>query len=202
MGREPNRPRQYFYFCVALLICVTSCSVLQDINDQQQMREALARGKNLLAQGDFDQALTMFQKVLLTARDQPPADVAAYNIALVYAHPRNPHGDLYRALGAFNRMIQTYPDSPLVDQAKVWVEVLTDTEESRREVERAKRDLEKSKDEMEKTRVAIEKSKQEVDRSRAELEKTRQEIEKTKEVIEKSKQVDMEIDEKRRVRGR
>ena len=41
-----------------------------------------------------------------------------------------------------------------------------------------------------------------MDKSRLELEKTKQEMEKNKQVIEKSKKVDIEIDQKRRERGR
>ena len=41
-----------------------------------------------------------------------------------------------------------------------------------------------------------------MDKSRLELEKTKQEMEKNKQVIEKSKKVDIEIDQKRRDRGR
>lgn len=202
MGREPSRRRQYFYFCVALLIFLTGCSLLQEQSQRHEMSEALAAGNSLFARGDFDESLNMYQKVLVTARGKPPADLATYNMGLIYAHSKNPKRNLRKAMDAFDRIIRTYPDSPWVEQAKVWLGVLNDTEESKQEVEKAKQDLEQSRQELEKNRAAIEKSRQEIDKSRLELEKTKQEIEKTKQVIEKSKQVDIEIDRKRRDRGR
>jgi tetratricopeptide (TPR) repeat protein len=202
MGREPSRPRQYFYFCVALLIFLTNCSLLQEQSRRREMSEALAAGNSLFARGDFDESLNTYQKVLVAARDKPPADLATYNMGLIYAHPKNPKRNLRKAMDAFDRIIRMYPDSPWVEQAEVWRGVLNDTEESKQEVEKAKQDLEQSRQELEKNRAAIEKSRQEIDKSRLELEKTKQEIEKTKQVIEKSKQVDIEIDRKRRDRGR
>ena len=166
------------------------------------MRDSLGAADALLARGDFDGSLKAYQKILETAHDQPPADRAAYSIGLIYAHPQNPRRDLQKAIKSLDRIVRLYPDSPWVEQAKVWVRVLNEAEESKREIEQVRRDLETSREDIEKKRLAIEKSKQEVDKSRLELEKTKQEIEKTKQLMEKSKQVDIEIDQKRRERGR
>jgi tetratricopeptide (TPR) repeat protein len=201
MGGESAGPRQYFYFCVALLI-LSSCSLVSESSRQREMRDALAAGNSLLSQGNFAASLEMFQKVLVTAQDKPPGDFATYSIGLVYAHPQNPKRDLQKAMRSFDRVVRAYPNSAWVEQSKVWVGVLNDTEEAKQQAERAKQELEQSRVEAEKNRLAIEKSKQEIDKSRVELEKTKQEIEKNKQVIEKSKQVDIEIDQKRRDRGR
>jgi len=202
MGREPVRQGQYFYFCVALLISLAGCSVWQESSRGREMRDSLVTADNLFARGDFDGSLNAFQKILDAAHDRPPADRVAFSIALIYAHPANPKRDLQKAKGSLDQVIRLYPDSAWAEQAAIWVGVLNETEESKREVEQVRRDLETSQEEVEKKRLAIEKSKQEVDKSRLELEKTKQEIEKTKQVIEKSKQVDIEIDQKRRERGR
>lgn len=202
MGREPVRQGQYFYFCVALLISLVGCSLWQESSRERETRDSLVAADNLFARGDFDGSLNAFQKILDAAHDQPPADRASYSIGLIYAHPQNPKRDLQKAKRSLDRVIRLYPDSPLAEQATIWVGVLNETEASKREIEQVKRDLETSKEEVEKKQLAIEKSKQEVDKSRLELEKTKQEIEKTRQVIEKSKQVDIEIDQKRRERGR
>lgn len=175
---------------------------MQESNRQREMRETLATGDQLLAQGDFSGSLKAFQRILTAAQDKPPADVATYNMGLVYAHPQNPERNLQKAVRSFDQVARLYPDSPWAEQAKIWVGVLNETEESKHDVETTRQDIEKWKQEVERNRVAIEKSKQEADKSRLELEKTKQEIEKSKQVIEKSKQVDIEIDQKRRDRGR
>src|SRR6266508_4595771 len=174
MGRKPIGQGQHFYFCLALVIFLTGCSVAQESVRYREMQDALTTGQNLLAHGDYDASLKAFQSVLLMAPDKPPADAATYNIGLVYAHPQYSRRDLQKAIGSFTRLITRYPNSPWTEQAKIWVGVLNEAE----------------------------KSKQEIEKSRLELEKSKQEIEKSKQVIEKSKQVDIEIDQKRRDRGR
>jgi hypothetical protein len=202
MGRKPAGEGQYFYFCLTLLIFFAGCSTLQESSRSQEMHDVLTVGRQLLAHGDYDGSLKAFQDVVVMAQDQPPADAATYNIGLVYAHPQNSHRDLQKAIGFFNRLITHYPDSPWTEQAKIWVGVLNEAEESKQAVEESKQVIEKSREELEKNRLAVEQSKQEVEKSRLELEKSKQEIEKTKQVIEKSKQVDIEIEQKRRDRGR
>jgi len=201
MGRERARPRQYFYFCFALLISVAGC-LLQDASRQRELTKEVTRGNNLLAQNDFDGALNSFYDVWSAARNKPPADLAMYNMGLIYAHPQNPKRDLRKALYCFDQTIQNNPTSALAEQSRVWIAVLEDSENAHEEAEKSRQELERSKQEAEKSRLAIEKSKQDIERTRVELEKSRQEIERTKQMIEKSKQIDIEIDQKRRERRR
>ena len=202
MGRKRARPRQYFYFCFALLISFAGCSLLQNSSGEHDLKDALVKGDRLLAQKDFDDSLKTFNDVWTAAANKPPADVALYSIALVYAHPQNPKRDLYKAAVFFQRTIQDYPNSAVAEQARIWVAVLDENEKAKQEVEEARQEVEESRKEAEKNRLAVEKSKQEIEKARLELEKTRQEVEKSKQVIEKSKQIDIEIDQKRRERGR
>jgi tetratricopeptide (TPR) repeat protein len=202
MGRESIGQRQHFYFCLALLIFLAGCSLQQDSSRRRELRDALSTGRNLLARGDYDGSLMAFQSIVVLAQDEPPADAATYNIGLVYAHPQYSKRDLHKAIGTFNRLIARYPDSPWAAQAKIWVEILNETEASKHQLENSKQVIEQSREEVEKIRLAAEKSRQEIERSRLELEKSRQEIEKAKQVLEKSKQIDIEIEQKRRDRGR
>jgi chemotaxis regulatin CheY-phosphate phosphatase CheZ len=166
------------------------------------MRDALETGNRLLSEGDFERSLRVFESVAAMAGERPPADVAVYKTGLVYAHPKNPTRDLHKAMTAFSQVASSYPASVWGEQAKVWLEVLKETEDSKKEIVQSREAAEKSRLELEKNRQALEKSRQEIEKSRLELDRTRQEIEKTKQVIEKSKQVDIEIDQKRRDRGR
>jgi hypothetical protein len=120
----------------------------------------------------------------------------------VYAHPQYAKRDIQKAIDSFNSVVTRYPDSPWAAQATIWVGVLSESEESKQQVETSKQMVEKSLQEVERNRQALEKSKLEIEKSRLELEKSKQEIEKNKQVIEKSKQVDIEIEQKRRDRGR
>lgn len=202
MGGERTGQRQHFYFCLALLIFVTGCSLWSDPGPERAIAEAMQRGDRLLAGGDYEGSLQAFRSVVSWAQERPPADSAIYRTGIVHAHPDNPKRDLEQAKAAFTQLVSAYPSSLWAEESQAWIGVLRDAEQSRQEVEKSRRELEKWQAELEKNRQAVEKSKQEIERSRLELEKTRQEIEKTRQVIEKSKQVDIEIDQKRRDRGR
>lgn len=195
MGGKPVRARQQIYFCLALLIFFSGCSAIDDLERQREMREALANGDQLLARGDFDGSLKAFESVAESAQDQTPADAAWYKMGLIQLHPRNPKKDPHQAIGSFSRVFSRFPESSWAEQAKIWVAVLNEAEQSTRDLARSKETIEASRQEAERDRQALEKSKQEI-------EKSRQEIERAKQIIEKSRQVDIEIEEKRRVRGR
>ena len=202
MGRERVGQGQYFCFCLALLVIFAGCSLQQDSSRRREMRETLQAGNKMLIQGDFDGSLRAFQSVVAAAQNEPPADVAVYKTGVVYAHPLNPKRDLDKAMSAFSKVVASYPSSSRAEQARAWVQILKEAEILKEKAEQSRQAVEKTQLELERNREALEKSRQEIERSRAELDRTRQEIEKTRQVIEKSKQVDIEIDRKRRDRGR
>lgn len=202
MGGKPIGQWQQICVCLALLIIVSGCGLFQESIRRRELREALTHGQQLLAHGDYVGSLNAFENVIATAKDQPPADAANFHIGVVYAHPQNPRKDRQKALASFQRVLTQYPESRYAEPAKAWVGVLNEIDATKQEIERTKLEVEKSKQEIEKSRLAAERSKQEAEKSRVELEKARQEFEKAKQLIEKSKQVDIQIEKKRRERGR
>jgi HAMP domain-containing protein len=202
MGGKSIGQRQQICICLALLIVVSGCGLFPESNRRRELREALIHGQQLLAGGDYDGSLKAFQNVIVIAKDQPPADAANYQIGIVHAHPQNPQKNRQKAVGSFEVVVARYPQSPLVEPAKAWIGALNEIDATKQEIERTKLEVEKSKQEIEKSRLAAERSKQEAEKSRVELEKSRQEIDKIKQEIEKSKQVDIQIEKKRRARGR
>ena len=202
MGGKPIGQWQQICICLALLTIVTGCGLFQESNRRRELREALTQGQQLLARGDYDGSLKAFQHVIVIAKDQPPADVANFHIGIVHAHPQNPRKDWQQAVGSFERVVTRYPESPLAEPAKAWISTLNEIDATKQEIERTKLEVEKSKQEVEKSRLAADRSRQEAEKSRVELERSRQEFEKIKQEIEKSKQVDIQIEKKRRERGR
>ena len=160
----------------------SACSLVDDLERHRQLQDGVA----LLQQGDFDGSLKAFESVAAIAQDKPPADAANYHMGLVYAHPQNPKKDRHKAIDAFSRVVARFPESSWTGQAKIWIGVLSEAEDSKQEIERSKQ--------------LVEKSRQEAERSRQAAEKSKLEIERTKQIIEKSRQVDIEIEQKRRER--
>ncbi len=126
MGRKPGRTGKYLYICIAGLIFLSpsGCAFVREIKSRQEARELMLRGQKLLAQGDYESSLKENQRVLSISPDGPPADEAVFNMGLIYAHAGNPKRDYRKAMGFFRKLIGEYPQSPLVEQAKVWVGVL------------------------------------------------------------------------------
>jgi tetratricopeptide (TPR) repeat protein len=148
----------------------------------------MLQGQALFARGDFSGSLKEYQRVQSLAQEASPSDAASFNIALIYADPRNPQRDIQKATAAFQGMIARHPESPWADQSRIWIAALE-------ELGRAQRGIQESK-------LELDKSKQLVDQSKQEIEKLKQEIEKSKQLLEKSRQVDIQIEQKRRVRGK
>ncbi|UCD34935.1 MAG: tetratricopeptide repeat protein [Nitrospiraceae bacterium] len=103
-------------------------------------------GQKLLAAGNFRKAQDESQKMLAGDGKQPLGDEALFNLGLISAHSENPDKDFDASAGYFRRLIEEYPQSPLAEQAKVWLGVLTVLEKSKQvdiEIEEKKKELEK-----------------------------------------------------------
>jgi len=156
------------------------------MREQAEARDALLRGRRLLAKGDFGGALKENQKALSFSGDRSPRDEALFHTGLIYAHNDNPSKDYRKALGFFRRLIDDYPQSPLITQAKIWVGVLEEDWRLNQVIGQISREND--------TLI------QEKEDLIHENQKSSQVIEKLKQVIKKSKQVDIEIEEKKRLK--
>lgn len=145
MGRKPARAWKYIYLFLAYLISLLllNCSMIKgseptvmDSKPPDEAQEYLLRGQKLLSQKDFEGALIEYEKVLSLSPRQPPEDQALFNIAMVYVHFGNPKRDYKKSIDFFLRILNEYPESHLVEQAKIWVGVLMESVESIKKIER------------------------------------------------------------------
>jgi tetratricopeptide (TPR) repeat protein len=144
MGRKRVWTGKYFYICFAILICLllSQCAaidrspLLQSLLPQDEAWRHLVQAERLLAQDDYHAALEENQKALSLSPDGPPGGQALYNMGLIYAHPGNPKRDYAKSIAFLDRLIKEYPQSPQLEQAKVWVGVLRENEELRQELRR------------------------------------------------------------------
>jgi len=101
-------------------------------------QERLARAKKMFAQGDYAGALDENQKVMSLPGANGSAAQALFNMGLIYAQPENSQRDLEKAILSFRRMLRQYPQSPLADEAKVWVGVLQENRKLNETIEKIK----------------------------------------------------------------
>jgi len=130
------------------------------VDDLKMISESLVWTKVLLERQDYEGAFREAQKVLALSGKNAPGDEALYYMGLIFAHSGNPKKDYGRSIAFFRRMIKEYPQSPLTEQARIWIGMIQENE------------------------------------------KLNQTIQKLNQVIEDSKRVDIEIEEKKRERGK
>jgi hypothetical protein len=117
-----------------------------EAKETREAREAeghLQTAQQLMAKGDYEASLKEANKVLLVAKDTAPSDAAVFHMGLVHAHPNNTKKDNKKAISFFTRVVKSYPESPLAEQAKIWIGVLDGLEKLKQvdlEIEERKRD--------------------------------------------------------------
>jgi tetratricopeptide (TPR) repeat protein len=112
---------------------------------QVETYQYLDRGKELLAQGDFEGALKQNQKVLSLSGNNPPGDEALFNMGLIYAHSGNPKKDYGKSIGFFKKLTKDYPQSPFVEQVRIWTGVLQENEKLNQTIQKLNQVIEGSK---------------------------------------------------------
>lgn len=160
------------------LLLVTGCGMpwhSWNYSGKDGRPDHFERSKALLAQGKYEAAFQENEKALAGGRGAP--EVALFNMGLISAHSLNPERDYPRALHSFTTLIKEFPQSPLAEQAKTWVEVL---EERQRLVEE---------------RANLAEEKRILAREREILS---QERERLKYTADKARQVDIDIEKRRR----
>jgi len=153
MGRERTRAWKYVYFCITGLIFLSffSCAAIKEVSLRKEAQKYLLRGQKLLVQRNYDGALDEYQKVLSLSPQKPLEDEAFFNIGLVYVHFGNPKRDYEKSLNLFLKILNDYPESHLAEQAKIWVGVLLENQETIKKTEKLKEALK----EMEKTKQML-----------------------------------------------
>ncbi len=130
------------------------------LEDERESYRRLLHGRELLAQGKYEEGLKELQKILSASPRHPMEDEALFETGLIYAHPANPKKDYAKSLTYFKKLMKDYPQSLWSELAKVWTGMFQEND------------------------------------------KLNQTVEKLNQMIEKSKQVDIEIEEKKREKGK
>jgi len=98
----------------------------------------------LIKTNDFKKALDVNKKALSVSGNRHRLDEVLFNIGFIYAHHDNPDKNYKQSIKYFERLIKEHPDSPLVDQAKVWQGLLDVIEKSKQvdiEIDQKKKEL-------------------------------------------------------------
>jgi len=152
MGRKRSGKRQHLYLTVACLILVIAagCAPVRvqapecPKCPECPKSDSLMRVESLLSKGNFEGAMKKSQDILARSPKTPPGDEALMDMGLISAHYANPKKDYKKAMSYFMRMEREFPQSPLVEEAKIWVGVLQAFEKAKQvdiEIEEMKKGL-------------------------------------------------------------
>ena len=126
-------------------------SVLEDISHSKIKSDEISlsskylnRGQEFLSLGKYKEALQENQKVLSLFDKALYRDKALFNIGLIYAHYDNPEKDYEKSRMHFEKLVQQFPQSPFVEQAKIWLGIFNVIEREKQvdiEIEKKKKEL-------------------------------------------------------------
>jgi hypothetical protein len=182
---DRNKPSSgiHFFVCLAVLTvsllsgCTQALQEAKPSKNEMAANDRLQRAKKLFEEGNYEASFKENESVLSLADGKAPGDEALFNLGLITAHSKNPARDYPKALVFFERMVREYPQSRLIEQAKIWVEVLQEHQKVTQE-----------------TKVLLQ-QKQALTQEKIALSRER---EKLNQSMEQSRKVDIEIEQKRR----
>lgn len=170
MGRKRTRARKFIYVCAAGLIffVFSGCASMiekervelkreevrkeevqkGDVQKEETLKilsEHLLQARRLLEQRDYEGALKENQKILSFSNQNPPGDEALFNMGLIYAHFSNPKKDYGKSVVFFRKLMKDYPQSPLVEQARIWTRILQENEKLSQTIQKLNQVIEESK---------------------------------------------------------
>ena len=119
-----------------------------DVQKEETLKilsEHLLQARRLLEQRDYEGALKENQKILSFSNQNPPGDEALFNMGLIYAHFSNPKKDYGKSVVFFRKLMKDYPQSPLVEQARIWTGILQENEKLSQTIQKLNQVIEESK---------------------------------------------------------
>ena len=98
---------------------------------KKESQEKIQRAGEFLKQGDYDGYLIINEDLHALFPDRPPGDEALFNIGLVYSHKDNPEKNYKKSLQMFKKLVHDFPESHLLEEAKIWIGLLQVIEQER-----------------------------------------------------------------------
>jgi len=160
-----NQRSRYFFPAYALLgsVWMSACSPLNGGPDTPapEAKKPIApfeQSSALFSHGLYEAAYNENQKILQEGRGAP--DVALFNMGMISAHSANPKKNYPRALSSFRTLLVEYPQSPMIEPAKTWIQVLEEYQKLADEKRALMKEREALVHEKDKLKYTVEKSRQ------------------------------------------
>ena len=98
-----------FKFCIFLMMAPILLSGCSHFNDGRQAKTTFAEANDLFHKGSYTASLDKYSEI--TKKYPAKADRALFEMAIIYAHPKNEQKDYQKSLECFQKLIKEYPGS-------------------------------------------------------------------------------------------
>ena len=96
-----------FKFCVFLILAPMLLSGCSHLNDGRQAKKTFAEANDLFHQGSYTASLDKYSGI--TEKYPAKADRALFEMAIIYAHPKNEQKDYQKSLNVFRNSSRSTP---------------------------------------------------------------------------------------------
>ena len=208
MGNERGWKRKHFYLylagCLVLLIGSHGCAYVS--RTTWESKQQLKHAHVLLSKGEFESSLKTSKEVLERSYT-PLGDLALYQIAMAYAHPKNPKSDIGESIRTFQKIGLEFPHSEVKEEADLWALILTRLLETDKEVQNLRGNLSLSEKACEDSKRMTKAALQDLNKTEAFNVKLKEQanelqvrIDQLQAQMESLKKVDLTIEKKKRER--
>jgi outer membrane protein assembly factor BamD (BamD/ComL family) len=170
--QEPDQPA--ISLAVKEEILRKEAAAAEEKKKEEAAVDHLLKGRRLFMQGDFEGSLRENQTIVSFYHDRSSAEEALFMLGLIHIHPANPKKEFGKSFDLMKRLVKEYPNSIFTQQAKAWIGIFQLNEKISKENEKLIKEYEKL--------IKV--------------------YEKLSKMLEEYKQVDIEIEEKKREKGR
>jgi len=209
MGNQHAWKRKHFYLhlagCLMLLIGSHGCAYLSMTT--WESKQELEQARVLLNNGQFESSLKKNREVIEKSYHHL-GDLALYQMAMAYAHPKNPKADIRESIRCFQTILLEFPESEVREEADLWARTLTNVLEMEKEVQDLRSTLslsEKAREEDNRNARAALQDLSKTEALNAKLKEQAKElqakIDQMQVQIESLKKVDLMIEKKKRERA-
>ena len=214
MGKKRTWKRKHLLLhltgCIIISLGFNSCADYPKIfqggsyswdYQNAQVSEQIHAVRQLVAAGDFEASLAKSEELLRRYR-KSYGDQALFQIGLIYAHPKNPHGDLQKALGNFQTLQNEFPASALSPEAGIWVSVLEKISKQNEKLSLLHKDYDndtkKLTHDISNLKAGLKKKENQIKKQQVQIVGLTAEVENLEKKIALLKEVDIKIEEKKR----
>jgi outer membrane protein assembly factor BamD (BamD/ComL family) len=110
MGKKQSRigEHPYFFFVCIIITTMLICGC-SSFNEGSQAKLTFKEANDLFSQGSYVASLSKYEQII--GKYPTTGDRVLFEMAIIYAYPRNEQKDYQKSLECLQKLIKDYPES-------------------------------------------------------------------------------------------